>query len=138
MSLEIEQHVRDGVVVLALDGRLILGDELETFRGAMEQVLASGQTRVALDMRHVDYIDSSGLGCLVVQHTRAEKAGGVVVLFGLRQRPIELMVITKLATVFRLAENEMDAVSACFPDRDVKPFDILRFVESQKKTGGAA
>ena len=137
MSLEIEQHGRDGVAIVSLNGRLILGEELETFRGVMERVLASGHTRIALDMREVDYIDSSGLGCLVMQHTRAEKAGGVVVLFGLRKRPIELMIITKLATVFRLAENEMEAVNACFPDRDVKPFDILSFVESQKKDGVA-
>ena len=138
MSLEIEQHERDGVAIVSLNGRLILGEELETFRVAMEQVLASGHTRVALDMREVDYIDSSGLGCLVMQHTRAEKAGGMMVLFGLKKRPIELMIITKLATVFRLAENEPDAVSACFPDRDVKPFDILDFVASQKKDDGAA
>ena len=76
MSLEIEERGRDGVVMLGLNGRLVLGDELETFRGAMDRLLASGQTRVALDMRGVDYIDSSGLGCLVMQHTRAGKAGG--------------------------------------------------------------
>lgn len=137
MSLEIEQHERDGVAIVSLNGRLILGDEVETFRGVMEKVLASGHTRVALDLHEVDYIDSSGLGCLVMQHTRAEKAGGVMVLFGLRKRPIELMILTKLATVFRMAENELDAVSACFPDRDVKPFDILNFVASQKKDDSA-
>ena len=137
MSLEIEQHERDGVVIVSLNGRLVLGDELEMFRTKMEQLLASGQTRVAVDMHELDYLDSSGLGCLVMQHTRAEKLGGMVVLFGLRKRQVELMVITKLATVFRLAESEMEAVSACFPGRDVKPFDILDFVESQKKDGGA-
>ena len=75
MSLEIEQHEHVGVAVLSLNGRLILGEELETFRETMERVLASGQTRVALDMRQADYIDSSGLGCLVMQHTRAQRAG---------------------------------------------------------------
>ena len=138
MSLEIEQHGHDGVAVVALNGRLTLGGEVETFRDQMEALLASGQTRVALDLREVDYIDSSGLGCLVLLHTRAEKAGGVVVLFGLRQRQIELMIVTKLATLFRLAENEMDAVNACFPGREVKTFDILSFVSSLKKDGGAA
>ena len=138
MSLAIEQHERDGVVVVVLNGRLTLGDELEDFRAEMGRVLASGNTRVAIDLREVDYIDSSGLGCLVMQHTRAEKAGGVVVLFGLKKRQIELMIITKLATVFRLADTEMDAINACFPDRDIKPFDILNFVASQKKEDGAA
>jgi anti-sigma B factor antagonist len=138
MSLEIEQHGRDGVVILALKGRIVLGDELEKFRTAMDDLLVAGQTRVAVDLREVDYIDSSGLGCLVMQHTRTVKAEGVMVLFGLRRRQIELMVITKLATVFVLAETEMDAVNVCFPDRDAKPFDILNFVASQKKDGGTA
>lgn len=138
MSLEIDQHQRDGVVILGLHGRLILGDEVEQFRGAMEKLLASGQTRVAVDLRDVDYIDSSGLGCLVMQHTQIGNAGGMMVLFGLRERQMELMVITKLATVFRMADSEMGAVNASFPDRDVKPFDILSFVESQKNDGEPA
>ncbi len=138
MSLEIEQHGRDGVVIVVLKGRLVLGEEIEKFRGVMQGLLAAGETRVAVDLQGVDYIDSSGLGSLVLKHTRLTKAGGVMVLFGLRKRQIELMVITKLATVFALAENEMDAVNACFPDRDAKPFDILNFVASQKKDGGTA
>jgi len=120
---------------LSLTGRLILGEEMETFRGVMERLVAAGRTRVAVGLQGVDYIDSSGLGCLVMQHTRISKVGGVMVLFALKRRAIELMVLTKLATVFHLAENELDAVNACFPDRDPKPFDILSFVSSQKKDG---
>lgn len=138
MSFEIEQRERDGVVVLAPKRRLVLGGTMEALRSTMERLLASGQTRVVLDLRDVDYIDSSGLGCLVMMHTRMEKAGGAMALFGLRQRQIELMIITKLATVFRLAEDEMDAVNACFPGRDAKRFDVLSFVASQKKDGGPA
>jgi len=138
MSLEIERAEHDGVAVVRLNGRLILGDEVESFRRVMENLLESGQTRVALDFSEVDYIDSSGLGCLVMQHTRAERAGGVMVLFGLKKRPIELMILTKLATVFKMAETEFDAVTACFPDRIAKPFDILEFVASQKKADSAA
>jgi hypothetical protein len=36
-------------------------------------------------------------------------------------------------TVFRIADNELDAIDACFPDRETKQFDILNFVESQNK-----
>lgn len=138
MSLEIEQAEHDGVAIVRLNGRLILGDEVESLRKVMESVLDSGQTRIALDLSEVDYIDSSGLGCLVMQHTRTEKAGGVMVLFGLKKRPMDLMILTKLATVFKMTETELDAVTACFPQRSAKRFDILEFVASQKKADSAA
>jgi anti-sigma B factor antagonist len=79
-------------------------------------------------MRNVDYIDSSALGCLVMAHTKISRAGGAMSMFGLNEKGLELLVITKLATIFRLADNELDAVNLCFPDRTAKSFDILEFV----------
>ncbi|MBI5280883.1 MAG: STAS domain-containing protein [Candidatus Solibacter usitatus] len=134
MSFGIERREKDGVVILAPNGRLTLGEALETFRAAMERLLSEGATRVVLDFRQVDYIDSSGLGCLVVSHTRMAKAGGAMPLYGLNRRALELMVVTKLSTVFRIAENEMDAVNMCYPERETKAFDILSFVEQQRKS----
>ncbi|MBI5085920.1 MAG: STAS domain-containing protein [Acidobacteria bacterium] len=134
MSFEIQRREQDGVVILAPDGRLALGEALEAFRASMEGLLAEGATRVVLDFRRVDYIDSSGLGCLVVSHTRMARAGGAMPIFGLNRRALELMVITKLSTVFRIAESEMDAVNMCYPERQTKAFDILSFVEQQRKS----
>jgi anti-sigma B factor antagonist len=136
MSFEIELRERDGVVILAPKGRLVIGEPLEQFRNRMEALLAEGQTRIVLDFRGVDYIDSSGLGCLVVSHTRVDKAGGALPMYGLNRRAMELMVITKLATVFRIADDELDAVNMCFPGHQTKGFDILSFVEEQRKARG--
>jgi len=41
--------------------------------------------------------------------------------------------MTKLATVFDLFTDEQDAVNSFFPDREIKKFDILNFVEEMKK-----
>lgn len=140
MSFEIERHEPDHVVVLTLKGRMVLGEPVEMFRAELDQLTAQGKNRVVLDMRGVDYIDSSALGCLVFAHTRIEKSGGAMPMFGLSQRSIQLMVITKLTTVFRLAQTELDAINMCFPDRAVPSFDILNFVEGHKagKKGGSA
>jgi anti-sigma B factor antagonist len=135
MAFEISQREQDGTVILAPHGRLVLGAPLETFRSALERLVAAGQIRVVLDLRHTDYVDSSALGCLVVAHTRIEKAGGAMAMYGLNRRNVELLVITKLATVFRLAENEADAVTLCYPGREVSTFDILSFVEHQRESG---
>lgn len=138
MPFEIERREHDGVVILAPHGRLMIGEPVETFRNMLDALYAEGRTQVVLDFSDVDYIDSSALGCLVVAHTKFHKAGGVMPMFGLNRRTIELLVITKLATVFRIAESEIEAVNLCFPDRESKPFDILNFVEEQRarKKGG--
>ena len=81
----------------------------------------------------MDYIDSTGLGALVMCSTSQRKAGGSLKLENLNRRNIELLVMTKLATVFDLFTDEQDAVNSFFPDRAIKTFDILNFVEQMKK-----
>lgn len=128
MSFQIIQRERGGAVVLELSGRFVLGEPVEQFRARLEELIRTGKTHVALDMRNVEYVDSSALGCLVMAHTKISRAGGGMSIFGLNEKGLELLVITKLATIFRLADNELDAVNLCFPDRTAKSFDILEFV----------
>ena len=50
----------------------------------------------------------------------------------LNRRNLELLVLTKLSTVFEIFNDEQDAVNSFFPDRNIKRFDILSFIQSQK------
>ncbi len=136
MAFEIQSESRDGVNLFRLQGRLVIGEPVQTLRSALQESLDAGQTRAVLDMSAVEYIDSSALGCLVMLHTKFEKESGVLVLFGLRRRQIDLLVITKLVTIFRIEQSEPDAINACFPGREAKHFDILNFVESQQDGPG--
>jgi anti-sigma B factor antagonist len=51
----------------------------------------------------------------------------------LNRRNIDLLVMTKLDTVFEVFTDEQDAVSSYYPDRKIKAFDILSFVQQMKK-----
>ena len=53
-------------------------------------------------------------------------------LLNLNRRNIELLVMTKLATIFEVFDDEQNAVNSFFPDRKLKPFDILSFVQQHK------
>ncbi|MGO9240659.1 MAG: STAS domain-containing protein [Bryobacteraceae bacterium] len=136
MSFIIEQRERDGIPILALKGRLVLGDPLEKLRerlrAQLQLSLATGTTALVLDCRDTSYIDSSGLGCLVMAHSRAMQLGGKFPIFGLNRRGLELMILTKLSTVFEIYEFEIDAVNSCFADRRVQHFDILDFVQRHR------
>ena len=65
--------------------------------------------------------------------TTLRKAGGNVKLVNLNRRNIELLVMTKLATVFEIFTDEQDAINSYFPDRKIKTFDILDFVQKMKE-----
>jgi anti-sigma B factor antagonist len=132
MSFQLKTREVDGVLILAPEGRLAAGEPLEEFRAALDAAFAAGHTRIVLDMTRVSYIDSSALGCLVVTHTRAQKAGGALALFGLSVRNLELMILTKLTTIFRLHETEIDALNSVIPGREAPHFDILEFVQRQR------
>ena len=107
-------------------------DVSDLIEGARRALNAGGVRNLVLDMRGVDYIDSTGLGALVVCATSLRKNGGNVKLLNLNRRNIELLVMTKLATVFEIFGDEQDAVNSYFPDRKIKTFDILDFVQQMK------
>jgi anti-sigma B factor antagonist len=132
MSLEIAQREREGVVVLDLKGRITVGPEATTLRETVAALNAAGTRNLVLGLNGVDYIDSTGLGALVMIATSLRKGGGNVKLLNLNRRQIELLVMTKLATVFDLFTDEQDAVNSFYPDRKIKTFDILDFVQKMK------
>jgi anti-sigma B factor antagonist len=133
MSLEIHLREHEGVAILDLDGRLTVGNDVATFRERMQKLIESGQKSIILNLEHVDYVDSTGLGALVMGYTTLQRAGGKVKLLNLSRRSIELLVMTKLTTIFEVFDQEQDAVNSFFPDREIKRFDILSFVKRQKE-----
>jgi anti-sigma B factor antagonist len=81
----------------------------------------------------VDYIDSTGLGSMVICYTTLKKQGGGIKLVNLNKRNIELLLLTKLHTIFEVFTEVQDAVNSFIPGREIKRFDILSFVQQQEK-----
>jgi anti-sigma B factor antagonist len=131
MSLDIRESLREGVVILALKGRLTVG-EASAVREQVTGVAAGGNVNVLLNLQHVEYIDSTGLGAMVICFTSLKKAGGALKLVNPNKRNVELLLLTKLHTIFEVFADEQDAVNSFFPDREIKHFDILKFVEAEK------
>jgi|SwirhisoilCB2_FD_contig_31_27192205_length_1315_multi_5_in_0_out_0_2 anti-sigma B factor antagonist len=133
MSFEIEQREREGIVILDLRGRLVVGESVSDLRERIRELGESGSSRIILNLEGVDYIDSTGLGGLVISFTTIKKADGALKLLNLSRRNIELLILTKLTTVFELFDDEQDAVNSFFPNREIKKFDILNFVRQQEE-----
>jgi len=131
MSLDIRETVREGVAVLTMKGRLAVG-ESNALREKVTAVSASGVQNIVLDLSQLDYIDSTGLGIMVICYTSLKKLGGAMKLVNLNKRNVELLLLTKLHTVFEVFTDVNDAVNSFFPGREIKRFDILSFVQQHE------
>jgi anti-sigma B factor antagonist len=106
MSLKIHVREIDGVVILDLDGRITLGEEVAALRDHLRDLLEHGQNKILLNLANVPYIDSSGLGQLVGSFATVTNRGGQLKLLNLQNKLHELMQVTKLITVFETYTSE--------------------------------
>jgi anti-sigma B factor antagonist len=133
MPLAIEQRETEGIAIFDLNGRIAAGSETTDLRDALNQFAGRSHPNVILNMQHVNFVDSTGLGILVLGHSAMKQAGGALKLLNLSKRAAALLILTKLSTVFEMFDDEQAAINSFFPDRDVKHFDILEFVQEQEE-----
>jgi anti-sigma B factor antagonist len=101
-----------GATVVTVHGRLTLGAETNDLREHVKALLAAGKKKLVLDLAEVSYIDSSGLGTLVSLFTSATSAGAQLKLVQVSGRLHELLVTTKLLTVFDIYADAAAAVAS--------------------------
>ena len=130
MALSIQQSELEGVTILTLDGRITVG-ESNQLRDTVTELSSAGRIQIVMDLENVDYIDSTGLGALVMMYSSLKKQKGALKLVHLNRRSIELLLLTKLHTIFEVFGDVQDAVNSFFPDRKITRFDILSFVQEQ-------
>ena len=135
MDVQIGDREREGVVLIDLKGRLVAGENVAALREKVASLVTGGRVNAVLNLANVDYIDSSGLGALVMCFTTLRKAEGKLKLLNLTRRNVELLVLTKLETVFEVFDDEQQAINSFFPNREIRRFDILNFIQQQKADG---
>ncbi|MGD0647695.1 MAG: STAS domain-containing protein [Acidobacteriaceae bacterium] len=112
MSMKLATRDVSGVTIVDLSGKITLGEGGLTLREEVRKLLADGSKKIVLNLGDVNYIDSSGLGELVSAYTAVKNAGGELKLLNLTSKVRDLLVITKLVTVFDVKEDEASAVSS--------------------------
>ena len=112
MALKMTTREVDGVTVVALDGRIVLGEESNALREKVKSLVAEGKKKIVLNMENVSFIDSAGLGTLVAAHHSAKGQGASLRLCHLGAKFSEVLQITKLMTIFEVYNTEAEAVAS--------------------------
>ena len=112
MSLKASNRQVDGVTVVDLSGRIVLGEGSEILRETLRDLVSRGQKKLLLNLGDVNYIDSSGLGALVSGYTTVTGQQGQLKLLKLTKKVHDLLQITKLLTVFEVFDDETLALKS--------------------------
>ena len=94
-----------GDITLSKGGDVVLKDKVQS-------LLQQGYRKVLLDLGNVSYVDSAGLGQLVQIYATTSHLGGSMKLLNLTKRLKDLLVLTKLLTVFESYDTEAEAVAS--------------------------
>ena len=111
MPLHIIKREVEGVYVLALEGRLALGEESRGFRRAVEDIFASGITRFVINLERVNYIDSAGLGALIEVHRTTRARGGSLRLSNLSPNIKQALQLARSLSIFETFSTEAEAIA---------------------------
>ena len=99
-----------GVTVVRVDGQLFVGNRQE-LKDLIQAAVDRGERRILVDFSGTGYIDSSGLGALVSIAKRVREVGGELRLSGLNEDLRSLFELTKLDTLFSIADTPQQALA---------------------------
>jgi anti-sigma B factor antagonist len=115
MQFKASTRKQGQAVIVDCGGRIVFGEECTLLRDQVKEALEQSK-RVVINLADVSYIDSSGVGTLAGLHASAKAAGASLKLAALSPRVRDVLVITKLGTIFEIYDTVDDAADA-FPTR---------------------
>jgi len=111
-QLSIKDREVGDVTILDLSGKITIGEGSVQLREAVRRLLDDGKKKILLNLGEVAYVDSSGIGELVSSYTTTNNNGGHLKLLNLTKKIQDLLMITKLLTVFETFDSEASALES--------------------------
>ncbi len=101
---------RNNIHIFKLSGELIDKNQAKELLAEVDQLTTSGQNKILLNLNNLDYVNSSGLNVFINILTKARKSSGEVVICSVNSKIEELLVITKLDSIFKVSDSEQEAL----------------------------
>ena len=110
MILNVQRkNVEPGIAVLEMTGRIAMGNDSLRIEWGLAELLKENHNKVIFDLTEVTFLDSSGIGILMMCHAKLKKAGGALHIAGARGMVEETLEITSLDKIVRLYPTVAEA-----------------------------
>jgi anti-sigma B factor antagonist len=104
---------KQGVAILEPPGQLTVGGGDQVLREAVDTLLASGRTKILLNLSRLQSMDSAGVGELVASFRMVERFGGKLKILNAPSKVKKSLSLAKLLPIFEIFDDE-DAAIASF------------------------
>jgi anti-sigma B factor antagonist len=112
MTIQATNRDIGDATVVDMSGRITLGEGSALLRHMVRELLDQGRKYIVLNLADINYIDSSGIGELVSSYMAVKNQGGELKLLNLTKKVHDLLLITKLFTVFDVQTDEAKALAS--------------------------
>lgn len=109
--MQIQDTKVDDVLVIQPQDKRIDASVATEFKGRIVDWINAGNTRIVLDLSHVDFIDSSGLGA-IVSSLKTIGNNGDLVICGIQETVMSLFKLTRMNRVFQIFPSQPEAIKA--------------------------
>jgi anti-anti-sigma factor len=110
-KLEVVVREESGVGVIEASGEIDVYNSGE-IRKLIDAYIARGIHNILLDMKGVDYLDSSTISVLLTERERLKERGGRLKLLGLQETPKKVFEIAKIDSIFEIYDDEGEALAS--------------------------
>ncbi|MBI5638127.1 MAG: STAS domain-containing protein [Nitrospinae bacterium] len=108
--MKISARTENGVTILDLLGNIKTPGDMEEFSTAIETELGRNNLKLLLNFQEVGFVNSSGLGRLVLAAKKVGERGGTMKVTGLAQDLDELFTFTRLKEKIGVFKSEAEAL----------------------------
>lgn len=109
--MDIVVRKTEDVTIVDFNGRLAAGVSDTLLPRMIKEILDEGSKKILLNLSHMDYIDSNGLGELVQSYREAQRAGAKLCLLKPQDRVTKTLRLTNLLPMFKVYNSEPDALA---------------------------
>ena len=110
--MDISVRKRARVQLIQLRGQLRLGAPVDELQRTIDEALAEGDTRLAVNLAEVPMIDSSGIGLLVRSLTSTKQRGGSLKLVNPSNFAVKTLKLVGVLNLFEVFETDDQAVDS--------------------------
>lgn len=110
--MAVKKKVVDDVAVFEVKGKLMGGPETDEVHESVKSALESGTIKIVINLSHVKWVNSRGLGMLMACFTSCQNAKGHLKIAGATEKVNSLFMMTKLLTIFDTYDNADQAIGS--------------------------
>ena len=112
MTFNYQIKNEQSIELIILSGELIDKNQATELLAEIDVKLQAGNNKIAIDLSELKYMNSSGLNVLIQLLTKTRNNGGDSVIFNVGKKVNDLLVITKLNTLFKVVDSKTEAIKA--------------------------